>query len=76
MEIDELLDMYKCDCGRSYCEFFAPGLGDWGSSFSRQELEALQNKLPALQKHLDELLAPSEGVGETDGDSNSLQGGV
>ncbi len=39
MDISDILDTKKCNCGRSYCEFFNPGLGEWGSSVPRYKLE-------------------------------------
>lgn len=38
-------ELEKCDCGRSYCEFFAAGYGEYGTSFSREELENMQKEI-------------------------------
>lgn len=41
MNSDEILSMYKCDCPRYHCDYFAPGEGEYGVSYSRKDVKEL-----------------------------------
>jgi len=58
-ELNGLLALHKCDCGREWCNFFAPGVGEYGASYSREQVEYLLKELdetegliPKLREHL------------------------
>ena len=38
----------KCDCGRAGCEYFAAGEDEWGTSYSREELEIIRDKINSV----------------------------
>lgn len=50
--MDELESLHVCDCGREYCQFFAPDVGEWGQSYSRKQIESIIEKTPKIIKHL------------------------
>jgi len=56
MNIRELLKLYKCNCGRSWCDFFNPAEEDKGISYTREEVEKILRDLPKVEKHLRNLL--------------------
>lgn len=61
--IDDLLTLKKCDCGRSYCDFFAGGVGEYGQSFSKKEVIEMLGRVSELKQHLHTLLKkPSKKV--------------
>ncbi len=58
-EIDDLLDIHSCDCGRPWCEYFNPGAN---ASYTKEGLGRLQARvdhaievLPKIKAHLEEL---------------------
>lgn len=59
MKEEEILSIQKCNCHRSYCDFFSGAIGEYGSSFGRGDLEEilsfLKNPTDAI-KYLEELL--------------------
>lgn len=54
---DKILSIHPCDCGKFGCDFFGPGFGEYGESFSRKELEEFLKGLPEMETHLKKLLA-------------------
>lgn len=61
-ELESLLDLEACDCGREWCQFFNPAEGEWGASHSRKYVEGVLKDLPKVQKHFEKLLKESSGV--------------
>ena len=55
-DIDSLLDLEPCGCGRLGCEFFTGSEGEWGASYSKDHIKSLLRQLPKVQKHLERLL--------------------
>ena len=53
-------DIEYCDCGRTYCQFFDPSEGEYGSSYSIAEVEEYLTRLPKLKKHLQAELAKAK----------------
>lgn len=43
--MDNYKGIKKCNCGRPWCEFFAPGIGDGGRSFSKEDLKNLPKEI-------------------------------
>lgn len=64
MEIEKLLSLHYCDCGRSYCQFFSPGEEEYGVSYSVEEIEEMLLNLPKIQKHLKQELKKAEAENE------------
>jgi len=60
-DLKELLTIDKCNCGREYCDFFGGGVGDNGSSFSKEEIEEMVKILPKVTAHLEKLLIEEGG---------------
>ena len=66
-ELNDYLSIHPCDCGRSYCKFFGPGIGERGRTFTASTLayelqefkefvDELQAKAPEIIEHLTKLL--------------------
>ena len=57
---EDLLDLEKCDCGRSYCYAFNGAEGDWGRSYTLEEVREIYNNIPdnmpKIKKHLEKIL--------------------
>lgn len=56
MNIDEILSITRCHCGRPYCDFFGNGIGEYGKSFSREQIKEMLEDLPEIKKHLQAIL--------------------
>ena len=54
-DIEGLLSLEKCYCGRAYCDYFAGGYGDNGASFSSEDIRKLKKIVKKLVKHLKKL---------------------
>lgn len=48
--IEQILNWEKCNCGRGWCLVFDGGIGEYGESLSRHELEYTVTSLKE-QKH-------------------------
>jgi len=69
-KLEEFLGISACDCYREWCQFFGGGIGEYGESFSRkqleQELKDLENGEELVKKvraHLTGLLDNSRNHG-------------
>lgn len=60
MKIEEILSLEPCDCGRPWCQFFGAGIGEYGQSFSREEIEDLLEGMPKIERHLRAILVPTK----------------
>lgn len=49
--MDDLTFIRKCNCNRSWCQYFAPGAGEEGLSFSFEELECeIKNQMEHIEQ--------------------------
>ncbi len=55
-DIKEFLSLDKCDCGRSWCDYFAPGVGEYGVSYSKEDVKEMLEDAKKLEKHLEKIL--------------------
>jgi len=52
-DIYQFLSIHKCDCMRPWCDYFAPGVGENGTSFSKKETKELLRDAKKLIKVLE-----------------------
>ena len=52
---DEILSIQKCNCGRSYCQFFGGGVNNNGTSFSTQKIQEIIDDLESFKKDILEM---------------------
>lgn len=56
------LNLECCYCGREYCDFFNGAVGDYGESYSIQDVEEYLKELPAIKAHLEKELEKAKAV--------------